>query len=244
MSAFIYLITNTVNSKCYIGQTINSVDDRFKGHCSDARAGSTGTLHKAIRKYGKDSFIVEVLEILEDLDTKALWDKLDVREIFYIDTLKPEYNIMKGGSGRVPIVPRMAVTNGLITRHIQKDSLIPEGFIRGISDITKAKIGLGNKGKVRTPEMKANISKAGIGRITSNETRLKLSAVSLGRIHTDETRAKMSAAGKVKTFSAEHRAKMSLAKIGKARPPFTDETRAKMSAAQRASAQKKKFLTV
>ena len=50
------------------------------------------TLQKAFRKYGIDNFTFEVIE-------KCKNEKLDEREIFYIATLHPEYNMNEGGSG-------------------------------------------------------------------------------------------------------------------------------------------------
>jgi group I intron endonuclease len=48
----------------------------------------TSLIHKAILKYGYSSF---KLEILEYCDKKDLLN----REQYYMDTLKPEYNILK-----------------------------------------------------------------------------------------------------------------------------------------------------
>ena len=49
----VYLITNTVNGKVYVGQTINGLSKRWKGHKNDVRNGSQNPLHRAIRKYGE-----------------------------------------------------------------------------------------------------------------------------------------------------------------------------------------------
>ena len=55
----IYLIQNTVNKKCYVGQTTRSITKRYKQHMSK---GSTCTLlKKSIEKYGKDKFTCTVL---------------------------------------------------------------------------------------------------------------------------------------------------------------------------------------
>ena len=60
---WIYKITNIQNNKIYIGQTIRSVRDRFHRHINDALNNNLDThFARAIRKYGRDSFIIEVID--------------------------------------------------------------------------------------------------------------------------------------------------------------------------------------
>ena len=65
----IYLVTNTVNGKRYVGQTRKEVANRWKQHCAacrrDAQRGCTA-FWSAIRKYGPDSFQVETLVIVNE----------------------------------------------------------------------------------------------------------------------------------------------------------------------------------
>lgn len=56
---YIYKITNLINGKIYIGQTINSVSTRFKDHCKLSRDKTP--IDRAINKYGKENFIVEII---------------------------------------------------------------------------------------------------------------------------------------------------------------------------------------
>ena len=98
MQGCIYKITNLVNGKAYVGQTINKLNIRFNQHVSYAnRAKESGKklfyLSKAINKYGKDSFSIEVLEVVDK-------DLLNDREIFWIEklnTFSEGYNLNKGG---------------------------------------------------------------------------------------------------------------------------------------------------
>lgn len=93
----IYKITNLKNNKIYIGKTINSVEDRFKRHLNDALSERLDThLARAIRKYGKENFIVEELEDIQDLE------KLNDREIYWIafyNSYEKGYNETIGGDG-------------------------------------------------------------------------------------------------------------------------------------------------
>lgn len=89
---YIYKITNQINQKSYIGQTINSIKERMRKHYDHSLVATTG-IDYAIHKYGKDNFIVE--EICQCEDTQ-----LDDLERYYIDlydTYKNGYNLTIGG---------------------------------------------------------------------------------------------------------------------------------------------------
>lgn len=89
----IYKITNLVNNKIYIGQTITGVDSRWKGHL---HKDGCKFLHNAILKYGKENFKIEVIEYCEE-------NELDDREVYWISYYHSTdrnigYNILKGGN--------------------------------------------------------------------------------------------------------------------------------------------------
>ena len=68
----IYKITNKENGKMYIGQTINSIEDRWHRHCNDAMNNILDThFARAIRKYGKENFTIE------EIDTASSQDELN-----------------------------------------------------------------------------------------------------------------------------------------------------------------------
>lgn len=93
----IYKITNSVNGKSYIGQSIN-INKRVKEHFYKASCPKDisyfSILHEAIRKYGEEKFYIEVVEECD-------YEKLDELERYYIkkfNTLTPNgYNILSGG---------------------------------------------------------------------------------------------------------------------------------------------------
>ena len=53
MEGIIYKITNIINNKVYIGQTVNTLKNRWCKHC---HSNGCRMLYNAILKYGKDSF--------------------------------------------------------------------------------------------------------------------------------------------------------------------------------------------
>ena len=90
MSGIIYLITNLLNDKKYVGQTTRTLEERFAEH---AKADSL--LGKAIQKAGVENFTIEVIEQCETQE------ELDKRETFWIanmDCKHPKgYNCTSGG---------------------------------------------------------------------------------------------------------------------------------------------------
>lgn len=87
---YIYKITNIQNNKVYIGQTIRPIKDRFHRHLNDAINNILDThFARAIRKYGKDSFIIE------EIDQAKNQIELNQKEqywIRYYDSVKNGYN--------------------------------------------------------------------------------------------------------------------------------------------------------
>lgn len=87
---WIYKITNIQNNKVYIGQTIRPVEQRFHRHMNDALNNILDThFARAIRKYGKENFIIEMI------DTAESQDELNQKEqywIRYYDSVNKGYN--------------------------------------------------------------------------------------------------------------------------------------------------------
>jgi group I intron endonuclease len=98
-----YLITNTVNGKMYVGKTTTTIKKRWRDHLSDARRCRLHSLlHRAIRKYGADKFVVQPLEPLEfNLDDEPSlneWERLMIRLLGTQDRSRG-YNLTAGGEG-------------------------------------------------------------------------------------------------------------------------------------------------
>ena len=63
---WIYKITNIQNNKIYIGQSSRNVKERISRHFNDAESGRLDThFCRAIRKYGRESFIWEIIDEAE-----------------------------------------------------------------------------------------------------------------------------------------------------------------------------------
>lgn len=97
---YIYVITNLVNSKKYIGKTDYSIEERWQEHCKDCKREhfQKRPLYDAINKYGVENFKIEELEYIEDNS------KLGEREIYWINEFQTYgrngYNATLGGDGK------------------------------------------------------------------------------------------------------------------------------------------------
>ena len=96
---YIYKINNSINDKVYIGQTVQKVLYRFKNHLwssENRKDMKEYPLYRAIRKYGKENFSVEIIEEIAD-------SSLNEREIYWIkyyNSFVPNgYNCTLGGGG-------------------------------------------------------------------------------------------------------------------------------------------------
>ena len=93
MYGYIYLTTNLINGKKYVGQ---KTSNKFLG---EEYLGSGKMLYKAIEKYGRQNFKVELLE-----EVRGTKSDLNAREIFWIEKLaavesEEFYNLHPGGVG-------------------------------------------------------------------------------------------------------------------------------------------------
>ena len=109
MNGKIYMIRNKVNGKRYIGQTVNSLEERFKQHKQGTRQPKKNMtkLQRAMDKYGKPMFTITLIE--DHIETIEL---LAERKKFFIEKFntKEEYNSTNG------------VENKLRTKTVKNDS--------------------------------------------------------------------------------------------------------------------------
>lgn len=99
----VYLITNLINNKQYVGYTQKSLEERIQTHIYKANSKNKKhyfyLLPMAIRKYGIENFKWEAIYETDDLN-----DVLE-KEVYFIKelkTLSPNgYNLTKGGNGGI-----------------------------------------------------------------------------------------------------------------------------------------------
>jgi group I intron endonuclease len=178
MSMIIYKATNKINGKAYCGRSNKALDKRWDRHDYTAKRNTDNSkIHNAIRKYGKNNFI---LEVLCECDT---WEILGIMETFYIIVHKTHwteggYNLTWGNDG---------ISYGF--KHSEKTK-------RKMSESRKGELNH-QYGKHLSEETKRKLSDRNKGKIISKETKRKLSEnhakAMLGKHHSEESKQKMSA---------------------------------------------------
>ena len=208
MNAHIYLVTNNVNGKQYVGQT--TIDSNKVGH---------GTIvTEAYKKYGRSKFTYD--KIITNVNNRNTLNYLEKFWIKVFNTLTPNgYNIENGG------------TDKGIMNESTREKLRQLNLGKKMSAETKKKISISLSGengsfygRKHTEESKRKIGKASLGRIPTftDEAREKIRQSKLG--------AKNPMYGK--PITEEHREK--LRKNNARNKPwlgkkFTDEQKAHLS---------------
>jgi group I intron endonuclease len=209
---FVYLVSNKINGKKYVGQHSGPDLQRYwKKTIYRALRGSDDrvrSLYLAIRKYGPDNFEIKPLVIV---GTREELNYYEIGMIRALNTKSPEgYNLTDGGDG---------IFN-LSQESRQKMSESHTG--KKQSEETKSKRIASLRGLKRSEETKLRMSQAQLGnknclgREVSKDTREKIAKKNLGN---------RSAVGAVRT--PEYCAAISKRQQGR---KFSDTTRARMSA--------------
>lgn len=153
---FIYITTNNINGKKYIGQK------KYYGNY-ETYIGSGIVLKNAINKYGKENF---TREIIENCKTK---EELDSREKFWIEYYNATesedfYNITSGGDGGFG----SGKNSPWYGKHLSDETK---------EKLSKIKSGENNPfyGKTHSDEVKKKLSEKALNQRHSKETREKMS---------------------------------------------------------------------
>lgn len=175
----VYVITNKVNGKQYVGKTIEGVEARWREHCLSAKRGSLHGIHRAIRKYGADAFVVEVLETSEDNNF------LLEREVYWIATLetyKRGYNMTPGGegltgqSGRPHTQETRRKLSAAVKRWLSENPHPNLGRKFGPTpEIVKWKLSASHRGKTISPETREKMREANRATWSREEIKAKSS---------------------------------------------------------------------
>jgi group I intron endonuclease len=94
----IYLITNSINEKKYVGKTSLSAPDRWKQHLNDTQKGRNGRIGRAIRKYGKDSFQIITIDNASNNERACEFEKYYIA-LYETHKKSIGYNLTMGGDG-------------------------------------------------------------------------------------------------------------------------------------------------
>lgn len=95
----IYKLTNILNGKIYVGQTIQDLKERWYGHCK--AISKCTAIARALKKYGKHNFTIEQIDRADNLED------LNKKEVEWIAKLRSNtkgigYNLTTGGMNAIP----------------------------------------------------------------------------------------------------------------------------------------------
>lgn len=199
----IYKITNKINNKVYIGQTIRAFNERYiSGNIYNT---CNKHLKNSIKKYGVENF-----EITETLDIAFNQQELNEKEDMYIklyNATNPKYGYNKqtgGGNGKPSEETRKKQSLAHIGKCAGKNNPM---YGRKLSPETIEKIRLANigrkspmKGKHHTENAKRKNSEAhkgsnhvNFGKPLPEKTRKNISKAKMGHEVDEITRSKISA---------------------------------------------------
>lgn len=219
----IYKIRNCINGKVYIGQSID-IEYRWKVHKASIKSALRYPLYLAFRKYGINNFEFVVIEEVAHVNL------LDLKEQIWMDyyqCYKPEfgYNTLAfASSAKGYVVSDETKKKISLSNKGKKRS---ENARRNIAEAHKGQVAW-NKGKFHTEESKLKISKALVGRKLSDAHKQKLSIIWKGKKHTEASKLKISLSKMGLAHTEESKLKMSLAKQGKKRKPHSEESKLKI----------------
>lgn len=202
MYGYIYITTNKINNKKYIGKKHSNV-------FIESYLGSGKILKQAIKKYGKDNFVCEIIDTADSLD------ELNAKEKYYIKLYDARnsddyYNISSGGdcgpggpmfkghrhsdeTKRKMSLNKQGNKNGNYGNHWNQSDELKElhsklsfGINNGMygkhhSKITKQKISASNKGKIAWNKGLSGEKSHMYGKHHSKETKKKMSKQMKGR---------------------------------------------------------------
>jgi group I intron endonuclease len=204
---YLYCITNTVNGKFYIGQSIEP-RKRWWAHKNEATKDKPiSIISCAIKKYGTEVFEFEIIAECKTWDDANDMETLLVSQ--YDCQVPKGYNVAPGGINSPKTEEwKRKVSQTLMGHEVTQES--------------REKLSKSHMGKVLTEEHRKNIGIASSLRIHTEETKKKLSEInmgnknSLGFHHTDEAKKRISEARKGK--------KPADITIQKAKEAFTGKT--------------------
>jgi group I intron endonuclease len=177
----VYCHTHVASGRRYVGLTKKTMLARWNQHvyCAGNRAkGKRSHFWAAIRKYGKDAFSHEVLEVCGTLESGNAAEERLIEEL---DTRNPAkgFNITRGGSHH----PSLERKNPWDRPEFREKMIMV------------------NAQTMSRPEVRRKIGDAARGRVFSAETRRKISENNVGKTIGPEAAAKISATMKAKDWS-------------------------------------------
>jgi group I intron endonuclease len=230
---FIYLTTNLINGKIYIGQHLFLKKKRLNAYY----LGSGRYFKNAVERYGRDNFKRKILRVCFTQKELNVWEYVYIKK-YHSQDKNIGYNIASGevhSSNGNPVnnpEVKKKISNTLRKKYLNGE--MPVRFKRGEEHPMW--------GKHHSEETKRRISESKKKQLKEDGHPL------LGKHHSDETRKKISEANK--KYASSHREELSermIGKFSKEKHPLwgkhhSEETKRKMSEKAK-NRKKRKWIT-
>jgi len=199
---YIYMTTNLINGKIYIGQHRKTYFDK-------KYFGSGKAIQNALKKYGKENFKVKILYWVKTIKRLEEAERLFI-ELYDSTNKKIGYNITYGGE--------IGFFKGLHhSKETRRKMRIAAMFKAPVTEETKRRVSAAGKGRKHSPETIEKLRIAKIGNTwnkgikRSKETRIKMGNAKRGFRHSEETKILIGLKGKGRKHTKETREKISVA---------------------------------
>jgi group I intron endonuclease len=188
----IYKITNRVNGKVYVGQTVQSLSDRWSKH--KYKKSHSKLVRQAISKYGVENLTID--EICSCFDYQGLND-LERHFIIMFRSLTPHgYNLNDGGDNSSSTPESRKNRSEAAKRHWSNPQTRAKHIEALRNPERTSKIGKTAKERWSNPEFKRKVSESIRKASCSLEHRIKMSEARKLAGSTPEAKAKRSLASK------------------------------------------------
>ena len=185
---YIYKLTNKINGKCYIGQSINIPEIRWQKY-RHLQCKQQIKLYNALKKYGPTNFTYEIITIGSSKNNLDFLE--DVYELHY-DSINNGYNIRRGGShGKHSNESKIKISNAFKGKKHSQEHRIKN---------SKSHIGI-KASDIRKINMSKSLSGANhpmFGKVRSLKSNIKTSETMKGRILTEDHKHRISLAAKIR----------------------------------------------
>ena len=151
----VYLWLNNINNKIYVGSSVNLTTRFYKYYSVKNLTLHNTTINNALLKYGFSNFSLAIIEYI------ANKEDIIKREQYYLDLLKPEYNILKIAGSRLGYKHREETLELFKKRKLTEEA--------------RKNLSIASTGRILTPEIREKLSNKRKGIRLSEETRAKIS---------------------------------------------------------------------
>lgn len=171
----VYLVTNVLDGRFYIGQTRRTLSHRWAVHRSEARRRPVTYFHKAIQRHGAENFEVQIVATAGDQDSL---NRLEAVWVAVTGARHYGYNLKDGGLQ----APMSETGRAALSARRRGSKASPE---------TRARMSAARRGRPKSAAHRAAIAAALEGRLPSRACLEAVAVANATRQPSEATREKL-----------------------------------------------------